>query len=631
MKFKIPLWKHQLDAMEKAKYQKNFALFFEMGCLAAHCIIKINRAGKASKISIEDLYRRFNSVELSENMPGWDLTIPSFVRSFNGTRVQLHKIKGVFRSGVKKCIALKISGQPVLYCTGDHRILTDSGWISAQDLCIGQLVAVDVLKKWQKKRILSYKPVESIEDGGLQMTYDIECENPHHNFVANNIVVHNSGKTATSLQMMREKFYDAGRKLRTFIFCPPIVIQNWKREILAHTYLNEFDITLLHGPGKERLELFEKRKGLDGHIFVTNYESLYMKELFAKFMAWNPELIIYDESHKLKSNRSKRTQAAYKLSTLAQHRFLLTGTPVLNSPMDLYGQFLVMDLGKTFGNNFFAFRNTYFFDKNAGMPAQKYFPNWIVKDGALEVISQKLNPVSSRVKKTECLDLPPLVRQVVHIELSDEQRKHYKEVKKHFITYINEKACKAEIALTKALRMQQIVSGYLKLEDGTEIKLNDTPRQVALETLLEEICPANKVLVWACFKENYEQIRDVCTRLKLNYVEVHGDVPEKKKFDNVKKFNEEKDIHVFIGHPASGGIGINLIAASYSIFYSRSFSLEHDLQAESRNHRGGSEIHDKITRIDIVAKDTIDEHIAEALSKKEAISERLLKDVASKL
>ena len=81
----------------------------------------------------------------------------------------------------------------------------------------------------------------------------------------------------------------------------------------------------------------------------------------------------------------------------------------------------------------------------------------------------------------------------------------------------------------------------------------------------------------------------------------------------------------------SGGIGINLVAASYAIFYSRSFSLEHDLQAEARNYRGGSERHTKITRIDIVARDTIDEHIQKALSDKQNISETLLKEIGHEM
>jgi SNF2 family DNA or RNA helicase len=299
--------------------------------------------------------------------------------------------------------------------------------------------------------------------------------------------------------------------------------------------------------------------------------------------------------------------------------------------MDLFTQFRILDLGETFGTNFFMFRAKYFWDKNAGMPKQKYFPDWRIREGALEAINQKIKRYSMRVKKSECLDLPPLVRKILQIELSDTQRKHYKEMKKGFLTMINEKACTAELALTKGLRLQQIASGYIKTEDGSEIEIEDNPREDALFELLEELTPNHKVLVWACFRANYKQIRRVCEKLNIKYVEVHGEIGDTDKFKNVDDFNQDPSIRVLIGHPGSGGIGINLVSASYAIFFTRSFNLEHDLQAESRNHRGGSEIHSKITRIDLVAKDTIDELIQESLARKEAISEKVLRDVANKI
>jgi ATP-dependent DNA helicase len=179
----------------------------------------------------------------------------------------------------------------------------------------------------------------------------------------------------------------------------------------------------------------------------------------------------------------------------------------------------------------------------------------------------------------------------------------------------------------------QIVSGFLTVggDDGTvreNISFRENPRAEALSELLTEITPHSKVLIWAVFKENYEAIRNVCNSLGVDFVEVHGDVPEKKKQENVKAFNEDPKVRVFIGHPASGGIGINLCSASYSIFYSRNFSLEQDLQAEARNYRGGSEVHEKIIRINLIAKDTIDEVVTEALGGKVKIGDDILKKIA---
>lgn len=157
-------------------------------------------------------------------------------------------------------------------------------------------------------------------------------------------------------------------------------------------------------------------------------------------------------------------------------------------------------------------------------------------------------------------------------------------------------------------------------------KIKDNPRALALREVLDEITPANKVIVWAVFKENYNDIREVCEKLKLKYVEVHGGVSQKDKMLAVDSFNDDPSVSVLIGHPGSGGIGINLVSASYSVFYSRSFSLEYDIQAEARNYRGGSEIHDKVTRIDLLTQGTIDELVLKSLASKQNIGYQVLKE-----
>ncbi len=88
---------------------------------------------------------------------------------------------------------------------------------------------------------------------------------------------------------------------------------------------------------------------------------------------------------------------------------------------------------------------------------------------------------------------------------------------------------------------------------------------------------------------------------------------------------EDKNVRVIVANQQAGGVGVNLTAASYAIYYSRSFSLEADIQSEARNHRGGSEIHKSITRIDLVCPDTIDGICLEALYRKENLASNILK------
>lgn len=439
-----------------------------------------------------------------------------------------------------------------------------------------------------------------------------------------------TGKTMTAINIARHKYTLHKRVLKTLIFGPPIVVENWRREWLMNSKIPESKIIPLRGSQVQRLATFKKHSS-DNVIFITNYEALLMKNLFEEFTKWKPELLIWDELHKLKSMQSKRTKAAIKLADESLYRLGLTGTPVLNSPMDLFAQFRVLDKGRTFGKNFFQFRAKYFVDKNAGMPQGRYFPDWRPRTSMFEDMNRLVYESAMRVKKEDCMDLPPLIKKPIYVEMTPPQAKAYEQMKKAFIAYINDKAAVSDLAITKALRLQQIVSGFVKMEDDTIHRFEDHPRKAALLELLEELTPEHKIIVWAVFKENYNDIRAVCEKLNIQYREVHGDITDKNKLNAVDDFNNDPMVRVIFGHPASGGIGINLVASDVSIFYSRNFSLEQDLQAEARNYRGGSEIHKKVTRIDLVTMGTIDEQILEKLSNKVAIGEKILRELASEI
>jgi len=441
------------------------------------------------------------------------------------------------------------------------------------------------------------------------------------------------GKTPTTLELLRNKYQTECGFKATLIICPPIVIENWRREALKWTNIPPNRIIPLIGTGKERLRKLNSAVDTfhDQVFVITNYETLLMKEVFEAFMKWKPVCLVLDESQRVKDGKSKRSKALLKLAPQTKYRYILSGTPVLNSPLDLFSQFKILDGGKTLGDNFYIFRANYFDDKNARMPSLKYFPDWRIREGSEEKITKLISSKSMRVEKKDCLDLPPLVQKTVYCELSSEQAVHYKSMKDNYLTFIQNNPCTATIALTKTMKMQQIVSGFLIAGDTKETEkafsFEDHPRKKALRDLLEDIVPYHKCLVWAVWRENYKVIREVCESLKVKYVEIHGDISAKEKQISVDRINQDPEMRVCIGHPGSGGVGVNLTAASTSIWYSRSWSLEFELQAEARNHRGGSEIHDKITRYDIVAQGTIDELILDALAAKNKVSEKLLTDL----
>lgn len=454
-----------------------------------------------------------------------------------------------------------------------------------------------------------------------------------------------TGKTRTAIEIMRYIFQKNMQYYKTLVLCPQVVIENWRREILQYTKLDHEKVVALKGSITQRIKTINAFGTFMGEqynlernqnsmtqfrLYITNYDVLVYEKFLDKLLDVGFDYIIFDESHRMKNVKSKTSKACYKLARKAKYRFLLTGTPLLNSSMDIFSQFKVMDLGKTFGTRLGVFRSEYFHDKNAGMPRESYFPNWVPRPDSYKRLSEKINPLTSVVKKEQCLDLPPLVRKTVYVELEPDQKRAYIEMKHNYVTYLKGGACVAELAMTKALRMLQICSGYMPLEDYSgkryRHKFKKNPRMEALEVLLEDITPAHKVLVWAVFHENYEDIRTVCGKVGVKYTELHGGV--KNAQEQIDLFTNDDSYRVLIGHPGSGGIGVNLVPASYSIYFSRNFSLEYDLQSEARNYRGGSERHEKITRIDIVAPKTLDEFVVERLAEKQNISVEVLESAA---
>lgn len=440
-----------------------------------------------------------------------------------------------------------------------------------------------------------------------------------------------TGKTFTTINLLRWKCMRAGRMLRTLILCPPIVCQNWKREIEVASKLGD-RVFVLRGTAKSRaaeIKLRGWRAGpqgteFDPQVFVTNFEALQMKDVYDQLTRWRPEVVIIDESQRVKNPKAKRTKLAIKLCDLAKHRYILTGSPILNGELDIWAQFRCLDKGETFDHNFFAFRAHYFIDKNAGMPREKYFPAWVAQPGIESELRRLIYSKASRVLKSECLDLPPLVKDIRQVAMSKEQARCYNEMAAQFIAFLNSKECVARLAITKALRLQQIVSGHFKADDGTVTRFKDNPRLDALMELLEDLAPAHKVIVWAIFQEDAAQIREAVAAAGLQAVELVGGMTAKAQQESIDAFQTDPAVRICIANQQAAGVGINLTASSYSVYFSRNFSLEADLQSESRNYRGGSEIHAKVTRLDLVCPETIDEEILKALYAKENLAEKIL-------
>ena len=442
-----------------------------------------------------------------------------------------------------------------------------------------------------------------------------------------------TGKTGTAILIYRNWCKKEGRLLRCLIVAPPVVLHNWKDEFSMFSLLPKDKIVpLVRGTGKQKAEYVYNNvlPVVDGMVVNVNYEALLNEELFKAIERWNPEVIIFDEVHMVKNSTAKRSKLCTRLAEAAQYRLGLTGTPILKNSQDMYGIFRTIDLGKTFGTNVYVFQAKYLIDKNARNPHVS-FPAWIDNAKTFPELQEKIYAKSIRKLMSECIDLPPFISIVKNPEWGADQKKAYDELKRDFLTFIatrkkdgEPESVTASLAVVKAMRMLQVASGFVTTDEGNTHEFKSVPRLDMVKELLAELTEDNKVIIWCSYVHNYTMLARVCDELKIKYVKITGQENTSQKREAELDFRNNPDVKVVIANRASAGIGINLVEAKYSIVYSRNFSLGEEEQSTARNYRGGSQIHDKIIKIDLAIKDSLDEQVLQALKNKKQISTEIL-------
>lgn len=461
-----------------------------------------------------------------------------------------------------------------------------------------------------------------------------------------------TGKTYTSISVILEKTNFLKKHLRILVLGPKSILVNWGRELRElqdklgiPSHLQYLPLILNQDTTKKKIKHLKMNLN-SRSIIITNYESLQAKDLLEFFDKSPFDGLVCDESQRVKNPMAQRTKKAMKLAEKCKYNQILTGTPMLGNPMDLWSQIYILDKGKSFSKNFYVFRSEYFIDKNAGMPSHIHFPNWQIRDEMIEVLQEKLSQLTLQAKREDVLELPPLIKETVYVDLNEKQASHYADMMSDFVTFVEDKlstekkAIVATLALTKMLRLQQIVSGFVMDEHGVKHTVVDplsNPKLEALKDIITDVIlpEKKKAIIWSIFKEDHYQIKSLIETVlsSLSYrgkslsdmyyiAELTGDIKDKQK--EIDNFQTDPKCLFMIANPKAGGVGVNLQEASYSIYFSKSYSLEEDVQSEARCYRKGSEKHEKVVRIDIVAQNTVDELISEALRTKQDMSDMIL-------
>lgn len=390
-------------------------------------------------------------------------------------------------------------------------------------------------------------------------------------------------------------------------------------------------------------ELFEPDQFL--RVFTMNIEALATKkgtETLLKLLRTFNSYLVVDESSKIKNHQAVRTKNLLKLAQYAKYRRIATGTPVTQSPLDVYTQFAFLDEEIINIPSYFVFKARYaeLLDENSHImrhimqrTGARRAPQLIATDAQgrpmyknMDELQSKIAKYSYRVLKKDCLDLPDKLYQRHYFELNQQQQSVYKGIINDLRVEFEGEEPSTMSKLTATLRLQQVTSGFYPLENGKLQVLyeKENPRIMALADVLDEV--SGKAIIWARFKHDIRAIMSFINEKygELTAVAYYGDVSDDERAENVKLFQEEEAVRFFVGNQQAGGTGLTLTAASTVIYYSNDFNLENRLQSEDRAHRIGQK--NNVTYVDIEAIGTVDTRIISALRMKKDVANLITKD-----
>lgn len=456
-----------------------------------------------------------------------------------------------------------------------------------------------------------------------------------------------TGKTWTLLADA-ERLYAKGTIDTMLVVAPNGVHTNWvKREIPAHMEGNIVARYWRSGAGVRHMkwldDLFKLRaegESVPLRILAINIDALVTKkgyEFCEKFLFTGKALIVLDESSRIKNPDAARTKALMRLRRFANGARIASGTPVTNSPVDVFAQMEFLESGLLGTTSYRAFVAEYadvlptthpLMQNMVRRNPRAAYAQIVARnpDGSprwrnLDKLQKLLEPHSFRVLKKDCLDLPEKIYKTITFELNSEQQRAYDKMAEEQRIELDDRTELPVSELAALIKLQQITSGFVNTPMGIKYVSEDNPRLKTLMDAIEDV--DGKFIVWARFREELQAISDALGDAGITHVQYHGGVGRDDREAAVDGF-QNGDVRVFVGQPQSGGIGLTLTAAETVFYFSNDFNLETRLQSEDRAHRIGTRRN--VVYIDIAAEDTIDEQITRNLQRKQRTAAIVLGD-----
>lgn len=426
------------------------------------------------------------------------------------------------------------------------------------------------------------------------------------------------GKTLTTIAVAGA-LYNLGKIDRVLVVAPTSVCSVWPHD------LNQFatfpwEARVLLGDKKKRLKALNELENWPFkalRIAVINYESTHREGIFEALAAYKPDLIVCDESQRIKNPSAAQSKALHKLGDAAPYRMILSGTPVQNNAVDLYSQYRFLDPA-VYGANFYAFKNRYCIMGGYGQ-------HQIVGYRNMDELVEKEHSVAYRVTKEGCLDLPQQTFINRYVQFTDAEQAIYEQLRKSsFLELETGENVTATTILTMYLRLMQLTGGFLTADESTRPKQVNTAKLDALADIVDDyvVDAGKKLVIFARFRAEIAAIENLLRLRKIQYGSIYGDVPMEERGKIVDDFQTNPDTKVFVAQIQTAGLGITLHAASTAVFYSYDYNYANYAQALARIHRIGQ--HLPVTYIHLVVDGSIDEKILAALENKEDMAKTVV-------
>lgn len=416
------------------------------------------------------------------------------------------------------------------------------------------------------------------------------------------------GKSVITLSAIFDLCLDSFLVCKVLVIAPLRVARDtWPAEINKWDHLKGLSYSVAVGTEKERIDALKKQSTL----YIINRENVDWL-VNKSGIPFQFDMVVIDELSSFKSYGAKRFKSLLKVRPSVQRIVGLTGTPSSNGLMDLWAEFRILDLGQRLGRYISHYRNTYFTpDKRNAQIIFSYKP----LPGAEEEIYKQISDITISMKSTDYLKMPEYVSNEVFVTLSEKEWKVYSDFKEDMVANLGDEEIDAVNAAVLSGKLLQMANGAVYDSENKAHVIHDKKLD-ALEDLIEG-ANGKPVLVAYWYKHDLERIKD---RFPVRQIQSSKDIED---------WNDGK-IPIAVIHPASAGHGLNLQSGgSTLIWFGLTWSLELYQQTNARLYRQGQK--NTVIVHHIITKDTIDEDVLLALTKKEKTQDALIDAVKANL